>query len=120
VLVDILKNFSDLEVTALVRNPSHVEVIRDLGVKVVQGSFSDVDLITSHARTADITINSADSDDTALSGAILAGQKARVVEDGKPPAILLHTSGVAVFGDGGKEGKHPADGKVWNVRISPF
>ncbi|KAH9959910.1 hypothetical protein BGW80DRAFT_1232514 [Lactifluus volemus] len=113
VLVDLLKNYPDLQVTALVRNPANVEAVSALGVKVVQGTFSDADLITSHTRAADITINAADSDDVALTTAILAGHKARVVEDGKPPAILLHTSGVAVFLDGTSEGKHDPNGKVW-------
>jgi hypothetical protein len=119
VLVDLLKSYPDLEVTALVRNPTHAETVRALGVKIVQGSFSDTDLITSHTRTADITVNSGDSDDVALNAAILAGQKARVVEDRKSPAVLLHTSGVAVFADGTTEGKHDPNGKVWNVRRIP-
>ncbi len=89
-----------------------------MGVEVVQGNFSDTDLISSHARAADITINSGDSDSVVLNEAILTGQRARVVDDGKPPAILLHTSGVAVFMDGGKEGKHdPSNSKIWNVRL---
>jgi hypothetical protein len=117
VLVDLLKNYPDLQVTALVRNPANVEAVSALGVKVVQGTFSDADLITSHTRAADITINAADSDDVALTTAILAGHKARVVEDAKPPAILLHTSGVAVFLDGTSEGKHDPNGKVWKVRF---
>ena len=54
-----------------------------------------------------------------LANAILAGQKARVVKDKKAPAMLLHTSGVAVFIDDGKEGKHDPDSKVWNVHPRP-
>jgi hypothetical protein len=117
VLADLVKTYPDLKITALVRNPLHVKPVRDLGVKVVEGSFNDTDLITSQARAAGITINSADSDNTALNEAILAGQRARVVEDGKSPPILFHTSGVAVFSDGGKEGKHDANNKVWDVRL---
>jgi D-arabinose 1-dehydrogenase-like Zn-dependent alcohol dehydrogenase len=103
VLVDLLKSYPNLQVTALVRNPAHVEPVSELGVKVVQGSFSDSDLITSHTRAADITVNLANSHKAELTTAILAGQKARVVEDGKPPAILYHTSGVAVFLDGTRQ-----------------
>jgi len=117
VLADLVKTYPDLKITALVRNPLHVKPVRDLGVGVVEGSFSDTDLITSQARAAEITINSADSDNTAVNEAILAGQKARVVEDGKPPPILFHTSGVAVFSDGGKEGKHDAKSKVWDDSV---
>ena len=115
-LADLLKIYPDLKVTALVRNPAHVDAVRRLGAEVVQGTFSDADLITSHARAADITVNAADADDVALSTAILAGHKARVVEDKQPPAVFLHTSGVGVFLDDGKEGKNDPNSKVWNVR----
>ena len=101
------------------RNPSHVDAVRRLGVEVVQGSFSDTNLIASRARESDITINTASSEDVELTNAILAGQKARVVVDKKAPAILLHTSGVTVFMDDGKEGKHDPDSKVWNVSPRP-
>lgn len=117
VLAELVKTHPELKFTALVRNPSHAEAVRKLGVEVVQGSFSDTDLISSHARGADITINSADSDSVVLNEAILAGQRARVIDDGKTPAILLHTSGVAIFIDGGREGKHDPNGKIWNVRL---
>jgi uncharacterized protein YbjT (DUF2867 family) len=66
VLVALLKSHPDLEVTALVRNPAHIDAVRGLGVVVVEGKFSDVDLITKHARAADITINAASSDDVVL------------------------------------------------------
>ena len=36
----------------------------------------------------------------------------RVVDGNKVPAILLHTSGVAVVMDDGKEGKHDPGSKV--------
>lgn len=117
VLVELVKTYPELKVTALVRNPSHIKTLRDLGVEVVEGSFSDADIISSRVRAADITINSADSDDIVLHKAILAGQRARVKDDGKPPAVFLHTSGVAVFVDGGKEGKHDPNSKLWNVRL---
>ena len=117
VLAELVKAHPELKITALVRNSSHVKAIRELGIEVVEGSFSDTDLISSRVRVADITVNSADSDDVALNAAILAGQKARVVDDGKPPAVLLHTSGVAVFVDGGTEGKHDPNSKLWNVRL---
>jgi hypothetical protein len=121
VLTNLVKTYPNLKITALVRNTSHVEAVRKLGVDVVNGSFSDTNLISERARAADITINTADSDDVALTSAILAGQRARVVDDGKPPPVLLHTSGVAVFSDGGTEGKHDsANSKVWDVRPLPF
>lgn len=117
VLAGLVKTHPALKFTALVRNPSHIEAVHNLGVEVVQGSFSDTDIISSHARAADITINAGDSDDVVLIEAILTGQRARVKDDSKPPAILLHTSGLAVFMDGGKEGKHDPNSKIWNVRL---
>jgi nucleoside-diphosphate-sugar epimerase len=114
VLADLVGAYPDLKVTALVRNPAHVNAFQTIGVKVVKGSFNDADIITSHARTADITINLGDSDDVGLTTAILAGQTARVTEDHKPPAALLHTSGVAVFADGTTDGKNDPKAKVWN------
>ncbi|KAH9969496.1 hypothetical protein BC827DRAFT_1262726 [Russula dissimulans] len=111
------KNYkNNLKVTALIRNPAHKKALQDLGVEVVRGSSSDsdTDLIASYARTADISFNQADSDDVGLNTAILAGQKARVVEDKKAPAILVHTSGVAIFADGTTDGRHDPNAKVWN------
>ncbi|KAH9979193.1 hypothetical protein BJV74DRAFT_888117 [Russula compacta] len=116
VLADLLGRTyaSSLKVTALIRNATHFQAFRDLGVQVIQGSFDDLDLITTLARTSDITVNAGDSDDVRLNTAILDGQKARVVQDRNPPAALLHTSGVAVFADGTTEGKHDPNSKVWN------
>jgi hypothetical protein len=116
VLADLVGAFPDLDVTALVRNPQHFNALKSLGVKVIPGSFSDTDIITSNARAADITLTIGDSDDIALTEAILVGQRARVAEDHKPPAALLHTSGVAVFADPARDGKHEPNAKVWNVR----
>ena len=94
--------------TALVRKAEHIDIIGKLeGVVAIQGEFSDVGLIAKHARTADITINAAGSDNVELTEAILAGQKARVVEDKKERAALLHTSGVAVFAGKERDGRDP-------------
>jgi uncharacterized protein YbjT (DUF2867 family) len=116
VLANLVNAHPELKVTALVRNPAHINAFKSLGVEVIQGSFGDVETITLHARNADITVNNGDSDDVRLTEAILAGQKARFVEDKKPKPALLHTSGVAVFADGNQEGKHDPNTKVWNVR----
>ena len=116
VLANLVKAHPEFKVTALVRNPAHISAFESLGVKVIQGSFSDLDIITSEARNADITVNNGDSDDVGLTEAILAGQKARFVEDKKPKPVLLHTSGVAIFADGKQDGKHDPNSKVWNVR----
>ena len=118
VLADLVQAYPDIRVTALVRNLAHSAALKANNnvVDVVEGSFSDIALITSKAREADITFNTGDSDDVALTKAILTGQKQRVTEDSKPPAALVHISGVAVFADGTTDGKHDPNAKVWNVR----
>ena len=117
ILVELVKHFKDLKITALVRNKDHEEAVRKLGVEVVLGSFDEIDLIAKHARTADITVNVAGSDDIMLTKVILAGQKARVVEDKKNPAALVHTSGVAVFAGEERDGRHDPGLRLWNVRL---
>ena len=104
VLIALRMAHPNLKITAVVRNPAHVDTFHRLGVEVVQGSFSNANLLTSRARESDITINTVSSDSCL--------EKARVVEDKKTPAILLHTSGVAIFMDDGKEGKHDPYSKV--------
>ncbi len=84
VLAELIKTYPELKITALVRNPSHIEAVRNLGIEVVRGNFSDTDLTSSHVRAADITVNSGDSHSAVLNEVILAGQKARVIDDGKP------------------------------------
>jgi len=117
ILVELVEHFKeDFKITALVRNKVHEEAVRGLGVEVVLGSFGDTKLIAKHARTADITVNAAGSDDIVLTEAILEGQKARVVEDKKNPAVLVHTSGVAVFAGKETVGRHDPGLKLWNVR----
>ena len=118
VLADLVQAYPDIKVTALVRNLAHSAALKanNKVVDVVEGSFSDIALITSKARDADITFNTGDSDGVELTKAILAGQKLRVTEDLKSPAALLHISGVAVFADGTTDGKHDPGAKVWNVR----
>lgn len=117
-LADLVKAYPDINVIALIRNTAHSSALKanNKVVDVVEGSFSDIALITSKAREADITVNAGDSDDVQLTKAILAGQKLRVTEDSKSPAALVHVSGVAVFADGTTDGKHDPGAKVWNVR----
>ena len=119
VLADLVQAYPDIKITALVRNLAHSAALKanNKVVDVVEGSFSDIALIASKARDADITFNTGDSDDVELTKTILAGQKLRVTEDLKSPAALLHISGVAVFADGTTDGKHDPEAKVWNVRL---
>jgi hypothetical protein len=106
VLADLVQAYPDIRVNALVRNTTHSAALKANSnvVDVVEGSFSDIALITAKARDADITFNTGDSDDVGLTKAILAA--------------LVHLSGVAVFADGTTDGKHDPDAKVWNVRLT--
>ena len=56
-LVALLKAHPNRKVTAVVRNPAHIDAVRHLSVEVIQGSFSDTNLITLRARESDIAIN---------------------------------------------------------------
>ncbi|KAF8265484.1 hypothetical protein EI94DRAFT_1804275 [Lactarius quietus] len=58
--------------------------------------MTNIDIITSHARKADIITKAASSDDVTLSNAVLAGHKVCIAED-KQPASPLDTTGVAVW-----------------------
>ncbi|KAF8261164.1 hypothetical protein EI94DRAFT_824157 [Lactarius quietus] len=124
ILAVLVKHFKDLQITALVRKKKkeqnkedRVDAVRKLVAEVVEVDPTDkrlTELVSKHARAADITINAAGSDDIALTNAILAGQKARVVEDKKEPAALLHTSGVAVFAGKERNGRHDPGLTKWN------
>ena len=85
ILVELVKHFKDLKITALVRNKDHEEAVRKLGVEVVPDRTH-----CQASRTADLTVNAAISDEITPT---LAGQKARVVEDEKKPAVWFPTSG---------------------------
>ncbi len=56
VLAELVKTYRKLEITALVQNTSHIEVVRNLGIELVQDNFSDTNLISSHVRAADISV----------------------------------------------------------------
>ncbi|KAF8265504.1 hypothetical protein EI94DRAFT_321269 [Lactarius quietus] len=79
-------------------------ILRGIRHQVVEGSFTDLDLLTSHARKADITANATFSDDGTLSNAVLAGHKVRVTEDEKPAHPLGHEWGGDFMDDAGREG----------------
>lgn len=113
-MVALKKHYPELQIHALVRKLTHLEKVRSAGATPIQGSFRDEQLIEEQAYEADIVINAADSDDVALTEAILRGLKRRH-EAGRAKGTLIHTSGVAVFLDSEKEGKRDPNGKIWNV-----
>ncbi|KAG8768089.1 hypothetical protein FRC16_007161 [Serendipita sp. 398] len=93
VAVGYKRTFPDYEFVALVRNEQSIQAVEAIGVKVVQGSHTDLEFISEQASKADIVLNAADADDLDLTKAILAGLKNTTI--GKTP-ILIHTSGTGL------------------------
>lgn len=105
----------DFTYTALVRNQSHFPAVVAAGATPVHGTFKDREIIARHASEADIIISCGDADDVGLNEAILDGTRKRK-EQGKSVAVLIHTSGTALFSDGSKEGRFvEGTTKAWNV-----
>ncbi|KAI0056500.1 NAD(P)-binding protein [Artomyces pyxidatus] len=113
ILVALRERYPTVVITALVRNPAHLDKISATGAQVLQGLFEDLDLITEQSSLADIVLNAADSDTISLAQAILKGAKRRA-DEGKSKTVLIHTSGVAVFSDGRRDGKYDPNGRLWN------
>ncbi|KAG8930777.1 hypothetical protein FRC01_002281 [Tulasnella sp. 417] len=117
ILVRFQREYPDFTWTALVRNPKDVSAIQALGVKVVQGTQLDLDLIEHTAAEHDAVLNIANSDDLPLTQAVLRGLESRARSGdvaGKP--ILVHTSGSGVVTDTPWDGAyHPGTSdKIWD------
>ncbi|KAG9044688.1 hypothetical protein FS837_007703 [Tulasnella sp. UAMH 9824] len=117
ILVRFQQEYPNFTWSALVRNPKDVSTIQALGVNVVQGTQSDLDLIERTAAEHDVVLNLANSDDLPLTQAVLKGLESRarsVAVAGKP--ILLHTSGSGVVTDTPWDGAyHPGTSdKIWD------
>ncbi|KAI0312932.1 hypothetical protein OF83DRAFT_1176159 [Amylostereum chailletii] len=113
-LVRLIKRYPDWNINALVRKEKSFEYIQQLGVTIIEGSFSDEALVTEQSRMADIVINISSADNLSLITAILAGMKQRFNE-GRPKGTFIHTSGCGVFYvDGKMDGKLDPSGRVWN------
>ncbi|TDL19368.1 NAD(P)-binding protein [Rickenella mellea] len=115
ILVELKNVYPDASIKALVRSPSHNDAIRAAGAHPIQGSFDNLDVIEEHASKADLVINAADSDTIDLMNAIMRGLKKRK-ESGAGTPSYVHTSGSAVFLDGGNTGKYNKNLKVWTDR----
>lgn len=76
----------------------------------VLGSFADTGTIASLVAESDIVINVAESDDIALTEAIIVGLKQK--ENRHSVDTLIHTSGVSVFLDEVKDRSCPPDRKI--------
>jgi hypothetical protein len=97
-----------------------MSLIRDMGVEPLFAPHMRVPLKSEEPRSSlkdliewvaqsDVVINCADSDSEDLVTALLEGFKKREESGARGRAVLIHTSGVAVFLDKGKEGKHDPD-----------
>ncbi|KAG9046855.1 hypothetical protein FS837_003521 [Tulasnella sp. UAMH 9824] len=99
VLVELKNRYPNAQFTALVRNSKDIAAVQALGVQVVQGSHSDLELIRKLASEHDVVINCGDSDDLPLTKVILTGLESRA--QAKPDAlrkpILIHTSGTGLL-----------------------
>ncbi|KAK1225600.1 hypothetical protein PQX77_011461 [Marasmius sp. AFHP31] len=90
---------SKFDFRAIVRNSDKAQKLKELfGVKSIQGSHLDRELMVRETSQADVVVTMADCDDMEALGAILDGLKKRYEATGKAP-VLFHTSGAAVLSD---------------------
>ncbi|KAH7339828.1 NAD(P)-binding protein [Rhizoctonia solani] len=109
ILSELLRTSASFKITALVRKGSDIELLEKLGVKTIQGSFSDVDKIEQASREADIVYNAADADDMELTKAVLKGLKSK-----QERGVLIQTSGTGLLSDNYNGELTPEGSKIWN------
>jgi hypothetical protein len=120
VLTRLKRAFSQHDISAPVSKRSQMDLIRDMGVTPLFAPNMRVPLDSEESRSSlkdliewvaqsDVVINCADSDSDDLTRALLEGFKKRNEKGARGRAVLIHTSGVAVFLDKGTEGKHNRD-----------
>jgi len=85
-------------------------------VTCIKGTNQDTSLVIKHASQADIVLNAADADDAHLASAILQGCKLKF-EATSIKSVYIHTSGLAVLGDG-SEGVFDPSCPVYDVGLS--
>ncbi|KAG9019811.1 hypothetical protein FRB90_005959 [Tulasnella sp. 427] len=100
VLVGIQQRYPEFNYTALVRSSKNNSAIEAIGVKVIQGSHSDLELIEKVAAQHDIVVNCADADDLPLTIAILKGMMERSKRgSSSQKPLLIHTSGTSLLSE---------------------
>jgi len=92
VLSELLKH-PNYTISALARREDQAAVLRQLGVTPVLGSLEDSEVLYEASRSADVVINTANSDHIPAIHAIVKGLKAKK----DPKALLIHTSGTSVI-----------------------
>ncbi|KAJ3828066.1 hypothetical protein F5880DRAFT_1674734 [Lentinula raphanica] len=117
VLLTFAHDFPAFPIRALVRNvtPSKVAQLQSLHSKldVVEGSLSDIDVIETESKNADVVIDVAVAGDTNSVNAILRGlqQRSRSYAPTLPP-IYIHMSGTGITGDNAR-GDLYAPERLW-------
>jgi len=111
-LTALKAEYPDVDIKVLVRSDSDVDKLRKAGFTPVQGTLQDGDKIADLSANADVVINAGDSDDVAVTNAILRGLKARR-DAGNNAGVLIHTSGIMSFKDDQENGKFDPSAKFW-------
>jgi hypothetical protein len=98
VLAALLKEHLGLEITALVRKPEDGPKLQALSpsLKFVVGDMTNVDLISTEARNADIVLNALNCDDVPLTEAVIKGLEERAASGPTLTPVLVHTGGTGV------------------------
>lgn len=90
-LIEFISQYPGFTYTAIIRNPKDAKALEAVNVKVIIGSYDQLDLIEKTVAEYDITINAADADDLPLTKAVIAGLKARTNKGAARKPILIHT-----------------------------
>ncbi|CAE6448499.1 unnamed protein product [Rhizoctonia solani] len=109
ILTELLRTSASFSITALVRKDPDIEALEGLGVKVIKGTFLDVDIIEQASREADVVFNAADADDMGLARAVIKGLKSK-----KERGILIQTSGTGLLSNNYNGELTPEESKIWN------
>lgn len=111
--------YPTFKITALVRSADSLRLVAEAGAEPVQGTFAEHTKLTNISSASDIVVNAADSDDAALTAALLLGLRQKK-DEGRGIGTLLHISGTGLFLDGSRDGRSNPNGKVWDVSPSLY
>ena len=106
----IATSHPEYDITAMLRKVPEVFQSTYPNIKIVQGDYDSVDILTENAAAADIVVHNGDSDHEKSLNAIISGLLSRSI-----PGYLLHLSGTGIVSDWANEeylGK--LNPKVWS------
>ncbi|WRT69908.1 uncharacterized protein IL334_006899 [Kwoniella shivajii] len=107
VLVDLLKEYKPLDITALVRDETKKSILQPFGINIVEGNVENPSLLRQLAESYDVVLNFAvpfgGGDDSIQ--ALVDGLEKRAASAAVKP-VLLHTSGTGsvMYGSNGETG----------------